>query len=438
MFFSRKKSIFVLIPFLIFLICPWVFASLDCSSAIEKLTDKTSHPKLSLQKPIKAIPIHEEKMLREEGFSEKFTAGLDAIKNMIVLRKNMEKLSPRLDPYKTHIPYFADLIPIHVEWIRKGLNQQEEKSNRFNSSRYSLLDSFYKHALSVAKGKKLTYAYWILWNEYLSNIAIAYHSFTVESFLANLKSLELYKNQIKGLKGFQFNQLMDQFPDFLALSIPNNELGFITLNRAADKKFVPIRLVNDDQGFLYGKGVQMRLSEILIHDITPTRNSNYGEHNLSNINENYDFLSSFKKEQREIFELILFYITHETPLLLENSLAEVIKRSAVVQRNMTFRNENISFVELLFFQREVKISRDIESPRDMRFIKSPDIILQNISDKYLNWFNSVALKYFDNDFKRSYSIPDLPMLNQAEQEVLNSFARQSNLLRQKKVFETKT
>ena len=379
------------------LFCPIAFANIDCQSIFKTLPN-------------------EEIRLREKGIKEEFTAYVNDVDRIIQVGKEIQKIK-NLDAFQTHIPYFEEFIDRHIDWVREGIKNKNiipspfagidieipnESKENHASDRIFLLEKFYQHILDAVKNKKLTYAYWILWNDYLSEILVAHYKIDTREMDMIMKDLSNTKNIEGNFRMTRLSTVINSFPQFIALPIPSNKLGFIALNRAADQKVVPISLSNQ---MITADNVPMDPRFLFYHDIFHSFvESKFGRYNLFEITRNQKFLSSLTAHQRELLELMLFYTTHETNFLKEKgSLKELVSKT------------NLANDHLQSFLIPYLVEKDV--------INMKSAISKRISDKYFKWFTSTIRSYLDTylENKDHYTIEDLPQLDQKEKDFLQSF-----------------
>ena len=121
-------------------------------SSLETVTDATRTAKtVSKKEPVRGRPV--------------FTNGIDEADRITSLAQRLR--NSQINPQTTHIPEFADDIPKHIELIKEGI----KKSGKDVEERLKILDDLTKEALEKTNNQEVTYAWWLVWNKRLANIA---------------------------------------------------------------------------------------------------------------------------------------------------------------------------------------------------------------------------------------------------------------------------
>ena len=105
----------------------------------------------------------EEVSLQKKGYSSFWIRGLDKAYEWLAVRELFIKL--RINPRVTHINYFADKIPEHIQYIREGITHLPYKLERQRA-----LEHLEKEAEKAIDKGKVTYKWWIEFNYALSKV----------------------------------------------------------------------------------------------------------------------------------------------------------------------------------------------------------------------------------------------------------------------------
>ena len=147
-------------------------------------------------------PIESEQQLRDQGYDDKYIAGLDHVRENLRLVERLRK--DKVDPHTSHIQEFADLIDIHIAFIEEGIKYQGFFSDK--EMRLSLLESLKSEAQEHQDSQKVTYRYWFNLNFRLSILAtpITQLPFYLKDININIlmanKTIEDTENFLKGLE----------------------------------------------------------------------------------------------------------------------------------------------------------------------------------------------------------------------------------------------
>ena len=99
--------------------------------------------------------------LQKQGFNRNFIGGLDEMNEMIDIGKQLRKLE--VDPYTTHIDYFAEKMKEHLDFMEKAVKNpiQREKMN--------LVREYAEKAIAE---RSVTYEKWIQFHEVLVEVPL--------------------------------------------------------------------------------------------------------------------------------------------------------------------------------------------------------------------------------------------------------------------------
>ena len=259
-------------------------------SAINSTRSRIDSKDLNLPPPVK-----KETQLAEQGYEPVYTAGLDKISEWFALRKQLQKL--RANPYITHIEYFADQIPYHIAHIRKGLEDNyssKEESQSSKRDQLRKLDALEEEARIAVLESKVTYKWWVEFNEKLSNLMTG-----TEAIVERDREIIKY--------------IIPQFP--LQMLVPTiADIGVMTFNRAGTEGIYPVELINKET--IYADGVIYDPYSFFRHDILHASFSGNQIHldsfgHLLFHKRLLDNIESLSVEKRKKAEAVYFVMTHE-------------------------------------------------------------------------------------------------------------------------------
>ena len=126
---------------------------------------KTLESRTKTAGPFKIPESYEEAELKAKGWRDVFTIGLDHINELQSLGQKLRKAD--IHPYQTHIVDFANQAQTHIEYIKKGIKEQNEEVEE----RLHLLKQISEEVQTKIREKKISYAYWLYLNYRLSILA---------------------------------------------------------------------------------------------------------------------------------------------------------------------------------------------------------------------------------------------------------------------------
>ena len=247
--------------------------------------------------PLLRVPsrTNEEKRFKERGFSTAYVRGIDEVNEWIGVVRQIRKL--KVNPYKTHIDYFADKVKAHVEYIREGLPDSELLAIR-------ALERLEKHADRTIQQEGVTYDWWLRFNYALSRI----YDLT--------KDTENIIKEVYGPTKVNIHNLVNRFPAYIIMPTIIGKMGVVAINRANIEDIYIGGLINKAEG---GHGKQLvSPGWFLNHDI--------GTHAVKSINVkstyfNKGYETFYEKlveriqrlptEKRKNAELAFFILMHE-------------------------------------------------------------------------------------------------------------------------------
>ena len=258
----------------------------------------------ALTKP-EPLLIKTEQQMRDEGYEEKFIAGLDYARSNLQLAHQLRTGS--IDPTATHIEEFANLIDTHIAFIERGIRSQNYDFHGFTDDkalRLEYLDLLKSEAQMQKDLERVTYGWWFLFNLRLSIIATPWVSPWARLVFKDNQPLNLMTNsEIQNYWKSKFYQsLLYSFPE--RILIPTiQDLSKTAINETYGTGVHLIGLVND-------KLFNMWPARFFEHDL---------EH--ADIDSSIDQSQTTKrvmqkkanlpKHQREPVEILFFYRTNE-------------------------------------------------------------------------------------------------------------------------------
>lgn len=271
-------------------------------------------------------PANTEARLTKQGYTARYTAGLDQIHEWAAVRRRLQELGA--NPRTTHIEYFAKRIPDHIAHIRQGLEENDSTAGGSRHTQLKRLKDLEKEAKKAISDEKVTYKWWLEFNFRLSEV------------MAGLSSTgwSFQKQEL-------INSSISHFPlKIIAPTITEKTIGIITFNRASLEGIYPAELRNTR--FIIADGIFFNSNDFFIHDISPhstlQANRFYSGYPASHqllhkrLLENIEGLPL---EERKKAEAVYFIMTHEnfsgrlsdidrTPKEMRHYIISVISHSA--------------------------------------------------------------------------------------------------------------
>ena len=163
---------------------------------------------------------NEEAELEKQEYISADIKGFDDSNEWAFVRRRLQEL--KTNPYITHVKYFADYIEDHFKHMKKGIGfpisiKQWKQLKK--------LKELKKEAKRAIANEKVTYKWWIEFNEKLAGI------------LSNTEKTVSNKFQ-KGL-------IISLFPLKMAIPTKKDSLGIMTFNRAGTEEVYPLGLINN-------------------------------------------------------------------------------------------------------------------------------------------------------------------------------------------------
>ena len=232
-----------------------------------------------------------EETLEARGYSSFWFRGLNEVNEWLAIKEQFIKL--RVNPRITHIDYFADKIPDHIEHIRRGITFQSQ----FQSGRLKALEHLKKKAEKAINEKSVTYKWWIEFNYALSIV--------LSPIYYKILDPEAFSHE-------KMNTLINLFPENILIPTTKGELGIITVNKVYSQGIYPVGLVKVDRKI---HNSTLSPQGFFLHDIGHVRRHNNVLHSSEAHRRFHNFLMKriqhLPAERRKSIELIYFILTHE-------------------------------------------------------------------------------------------------------------------------------
>ena len=264
-------------------------------------------------------PANREAQLAQQGFGNKFTASLDLVINeWAVVRRRLEEL--QADPRNTHIEYFADQIPDHIAYIRKGIeavltssDPNRDFSLEAGLEKLKALKNLEKKAKTAIKNKKVTYQWWLEFNIALSRIMsgdIPRGNHLFRLFSRYNHPLRLFLPQPSFI-ATEIREHLSEFPSHIFIpTIKGEDIGIIAFRKARENGVYPLGLINTS--FAVIDGVLKSSYGAIVHDVIHAGYpANRIRHNAVFRQELGEYIETLPPEKRKKMEIIYFLLTHE-------------------------------------------------------------------------------------------------------------------------------
>ena len=299
----------------------------------------------------------EEADLIEKGHRPIYTQGLDRAVELIALGKKLR--ANKIDPYKTHIPEFADSIPKHINYIHQFLLSKKEvadlkQKKHFNSS-LKILEEIEQEALQKIKDNQVTYAWNLKINVSLSLVAdidgINAGSFQSLKDLENIGEYSRYWATIFSGSHKHIKEQIAQFPEEIYLPIIK-EMGIMGFNRSFLEgiNFLNLRTENDEGGVL----------DFYLHDNV---HANLKVTNVIDADTSSLFLELWEKrypmmrrkmenlsvQKREMIEMIYFLIFHESSIIGDSHQYRLFKGAFDPYSLWSFDHKSLEYLSYGFY-----------------------------------------------------------------------------------------
>ena len=273
--------------------CPFAIGS-PCKDSFTKKSVRPTKTRLDSSELLLPEKAREEETLKSQGYNSFWTRGLDEVNEWLALKEQFIKLG--VDPQVTHIDYFVDKIPMHIEYIKKGIISQSQKNERLKA-----LELLEKEVEKAVQEKKVTYKWWIHFNYSLSKVlSPSYNEILDPKTLMNEESSVI------------INSLINLFPEKILIPTTKGGLGIIAFNRVHPLNIHPVGLVKIE------KNTHNRMISpqgFFLHDIGHANRNSNSTHSHIAYEKFHKFLiekiQDLPLEKRKNIELMYFVLTHE-------------------------------------------------------------------------------------------------------------------------------
>ena len=279
----------------------------------------------------------EEELLKQQGYSAFWIRGLKEVNEWRAMRDQFIKLG--VNPRTTHIDYFADKIPEHIEHIRKGISAESRTAHEQQKS----LEHLEKEARRAVQETRVTYEWWIKFNLALSKVLSPNYHEILSQRLEDILQSSPY-----------INLNINLFPLEIMLPTTTEKFGIIALNNANPYGIHPVGLTNNKKVLHTKVGDPFAFFQHDIRHMNLTlRRENI--HSAETQKQLYDFLrevTNISVEQRKNIELIYFVLIHEgvnpdfiitSPQFISSYSMDPLK---INQITAIFKDEFSKFIDL--------------------------------------------------------------------------------------------
>ncbi len=347
-----------------------------------------------------------EEALRALGFRESYIKGLDQAEGHLRLAKKLR--SGTVDPWKDHIEEFAELVEPHLDYVERGIRDQNSLDKR---ERLAILENFRREASTWVQNRTVTYRKFVNLNYRLSILATPLGLRGSGSLLADGSGFRarLYKSgdwmtngrlEAAYLLGKERKKVespesiyekLDQFPEVIIMPQMDGLWGKMPITRLAGQRVYLHALVNNAAK---ADGADRPPDWIFWHDGNhmSIREYRVGDWIRIGIYENImaPFHNAFVVEmeqarprmEREMLELTYYTLVHELP-------------GALVGENLS-KIGIPSTRELRQYRLGVKVLHpsDKHGEFPLGLENSPQAI-ENFVKKSMDIFDRVAKKIYD-------------------------------------------
>lgn len=290
---------------------------------------------------------NEENHLKQQHHRPIFYEGVDEIKWMKDLARFLRHSDA--DPYKTHITDFALKIQDTIEFIRQGILS----SNKEVTERITILADMASEAQNKIQNSKVTYYWWIHWNQRLSVLATLsaqrqkngqnnwWHTEKNLQRLLNAPSYKTNKQLVNPtIYSMQISQLIRQFPS--KMIFPSiKPIGLFAFNRINGENIIPARLshkthnISDETSWtpelLFIHDINHAISSFEKMNILYFRSNQTADQTAVYLRKQFHDMLMEKekhlpKDDREKIAIAYFLLTHKT--LYTNPIEEPYLTSA--------------------------------------------------------------------------------------------------------------
>ena len=303
--------------------------------------------------------IETEQIMREQGYSEAYIAGLDVVKRNLQLAKALRHVIIR--PWTDYIPTFVSMIDRYIHFIERDirLSQSSDREHRLNQ-----LQAFKIEAEMFRNSERVAYRWYLYFIYRLSILATPQEHrgrFIKDKDWVTNEALETaFSNILReddDQKDKHLGHLFDRFPDVIVLPT-TSDLGIISLNRTAQTGVYLLRLINQPT---YINGRLMYPQQFWEYNVQRAININRSfldrkqevAVDLAHFHNTliYQRMRALPKPLRERVELIYYGITYESPESTDEILAHLRRsdRSAAIRAINDVVFDDVTYEEFLPF-----------------------------------------------------------------------------------------
>ncbi|MDE0119408.1 MAG: hypothetical protein OXM55_05310, partial [Bdellovibrionales bacterium] len=235
---------------------------------------------------------NKEAQLAEQGYKSSYMGGLDQVNEWAYVRRRLQEL--KANPYTTHIEYFAEQIPDHIAYIKRGLKENYSSDKLTQLRRLEKLE---QEAQKAIADEKITYEWWLIFNSRLSYL---------------MEGSSRYRDRMPE----DVEAQVTFFP--LKIIIPttkSEDIGIMVFNRAESEGVYPAGLINKPS--VHVDGAKHSSSEFFEHDVVHSgflSNKSYERYSTSHrlfrkrlINR----MENLPPNKRKKVEGVYFIMAHE-------------------------------------------------------------------------------------------------------------------------------
>ena len=203
-----------------------------------------------------------EQNLLAQGFSKNYTNQFDTAFQMVELRKHW--IEKKADPENTHIPYFSQEVPSHIEMVRKEI----EASTLTNDEKYErlrILKKLEDEAYFMRKTYKVNSTWWNIFNIRLMALTVpvvpsAFNLGFSQSEITDYKIVYERLQETKdlvGIFGARYVEMMNRFPEIVLVPVIG-DVGLMAFNQTAGENVHFLRISSTENGKMLTSQTRLR------------------------------------------------------------------------------------------------------------------------------------------------------------------------------------
>ena len=317
---------------------------------------------------------HQEKLLREQGLEEQFITGLDTAHYIKQLGQALIKA--KINPFFTHIENFSQDINFLFQYIRRGIELQ----NEYVAERLAILKILKQEARLKRSRDAVTYAWWLSLNERLSIVA--------SPFSGKMNPKEFTENNYK--VSLELAEVLQLFPDVVVIPTIHGQSPF-SLNRFAFQGVAPAELANHEK---IADGEKHSPAQLFGHDLL---HAIFGFGRRTQQQEVIVFHNHFMNtvenlpiQRRQKSEIIYSILTHESKSNDKIQLSDFTEKENIVKLVKTAETPSARFTKYndlgyQLFNIDRQILQTPKDPKTERLIKRE-------LDNMIKVFHKVAVR----------------------------------------------